>query len=76
MQSEPTTPPPGLSITASRRASATTGKHSIWLCYVFWTVEKIAAAELIRALNHLADKVEHEQRKGSISEDYYAFIKI
>jgi len=41
---------------------------------VFSAVEKIAAAELMRALNHLADKVEREQRNGSISEYYYMYV--
>ncbi|XDV45637.1 hypothetical protein PO909_013700 [Leuciscus waleckii] len=31
-----------------------------------------AAAELILALNSLADEVERGQRNGSVSEDYYA----
>lgn len=34
----------------------------------------MAAAELIRALNSLADEVERVQRNGSISEDCYAYI--
>jgi len=44
---------------------------AIFTC--FELLKKIAAAELIRALNHLAVKVEREQRKG-ISEDYYVYV--